>query len=84
MIVVDITLCHALGGPPRKLGSIRIGNTGEGTLTRGTYIAQLFGKSHRFMRTVRVEDFPRKRLLAHDLLYRVLREAVGWRNQEGP
>ena len=83
MIVVDITLHPAAGGPPESLGSVTIVNTGDGTLTQGNYRAMLRGKRGRHMKGIRVENFPRKRLLVHDLLYRVLREAVGQRNQKG-
>ena len=80
MIVVDVTLYPSDGGPAQRIGSIDIVNTGDGTPTQGNYRATLRGKQGQRIRSIRVEGFPRKRLLAYDLLYRVLREAVGERN----
>lgn len=69
------------GNEARKytLGTLTIHNDG-GTATQGEYEAVAYGKRGQRWRTARVGGFPRKRLLAFDLLYRVLREMCGGRN----
>jgi len=67
----------------KTLGAINIANEGTGSPTKGNYKAALFGKGGRRLKVVKVEGFPRRRLLAHDLLLRVLRAAYGDRNGEG-
>ena len=83
MILVKIEL-HPKGdsSKARELGRIKIGNTATGTTSSGDYTAALFDAGKRRYRVVEVKDFPRKRLLAFDLLFRVLRAAVGDRNGE--
>jgi len=66
----------------RHLGTAKIWNMGTGTMTRGDYKATL-SKVNRpgcVWRGGQVKDFPRKRLGAWDLLYRVLHNIVGKRN----
>ena len=69
------------GNEDRKytLGSVLIYNAG-GTETQGEYEAVAYGKRGQKWRATRVVGFPRKRLLAFDLLYRVLREMCRGRN----
>lgn len=83
MIYVRVELWRH-GDPEQRtlLGEARIANVsrrGEQS-TSGDYRAKVRGKAGRLIADVGVEGFPRKRLLAWDLLYRVLREAVGTRN----
>lgn len=81
MIRVTVELVSARGrAHDRVLGVANIGNDGTGTATFGHYDAALFGRSKAVWRRVRVRRFPRRRLLAWDLLYRVLREACKERN----
>lgn len=81
MIRVTMELIPFGVGEPEHLGTMEIGNTGRGTPTRGKYRARLSDRAGRPWREAHVEDFPRRRLLAWDLLYRVLRDAVGERNE---
>lgn len=67
-------------GEPEHLGTMEIANTGQGTPTQGKYRVRLSDKAGRPWREVHVEGFSRRWLLAWDLLYRVLRDAVGERN----
>jgi hypothetical protein len=91
VIVVKVELWP--GGDEKRsrlLGLGTITNIG-GTPARGTYSATLLGATragvtptvmHREpFRTVRVDGFPRRRLCAWDLVFRVLRAAVGTRNE---
>lgn len=84
MIVVTVELRSARTGRRRLLGAAVIGNDEKESIesrgVRGTYHASLSGRNGRPWKAVTVRGFPRKRLLAWDLLFRVLREAVGGRN----
>jgi len=82
VIVVTVELWP--GGDKSRaqvLGRAAIINEGTGTLSRGTYAATFSDKAGRLWRAIEVRGFPRKRLLAWDLLYRALRDAVGERNR---
>ena len=57
-----------------------IANTGTGTPTSGDYRIELRDAAGRKWKTGHIEGFPRKRLLAWDLLYRALKKLVGNRN----
>ncbi len=57
-----------------------IANTGTGTQTSGDYRIELRDAAGRRWKSGHVEGFPRKRLLAWDLLYRALGKLVGNRN----
>lgn len=57
-----------------------IANTGTGTATSGEYHVELRDAAGRKWKTGGITGFPRKRLLAWDLLYRALEELVGNRN----
>jgi len=62
------------------LGEVTIANVG-GTDTRGNYRWKLFKRgTQSIYREGEVHDFHRKRLGVYDLLYRVLKIAVGERN----
>jgi len=80
MLVVKIELHSAITGKVTTIASGKIVNTGTGTPTRGNYIAVLRDANGREWKREAVDDFPRKRLLAWDLLYRVLAKAIGARN----
>ena len=69
----------------RVISTIVIANDGTGSLTNGNYDVDLMtmGRAPRIWRKVRVENFPRRRLLVVDLLYRALRAALGDRNPDG-
>ncbi len=72
------------------LGEAVISNTGEGTKTSGsyhTYLSRRGGFKKPVTGAIRfswregcIDGFPRKRLLAWDLLFRVLKELVGERS----
>lgn len=68
----------------RHLGTIDIANDATGSATRGNYRARLSRRNNPdgCWKTARVEGFPRKRLGAYDLLFRVLKQVVGPRNKE--
>jgi hypothetical protein len=57
-----------------------IANTATGTPTSGDYRIELRDAAGRKWRSGHIEGFPRKRLLAWDLLYRALKKLVGNRN----
>jgi hypothetical protein len=91
MIIVRVELWP--GGDAnraRLLGLGKIENVGNGSDARGNYAAALVGATSAGVtpavaarppfRSVRVEGFPRQQLCAWDLLFRVLREAIGDRN----
>lgn len=93
MIVVTVELWPGGTGKPQHLGTAVIANDGTGDAQHGNYKAALAGKgrgypsikqlvdrSHHVWRTAYVSNFPRKRLTAWDLLYRVLSVAVAERN----
>jgi len=65
----------------KVLGVATIANNLTGTTTQGNYSYTLFKKGGRTPYKIgRIVDFPRKRLLTWDLLFRVLADAVGDRN----
>lgn len=82
MIRVTVELIPFGIGRPEHLGTVEIANTGKGSATQGNYRFKMFGRGEqkRLYKEGAIEGFPRKRLLAWDLLYRVLRDAVGERN----
>lgn len=82
MIRVTVELLP-YGDESRKqvLGRMAIVNDATGTPTRGNYHYAATGKSPQIWKRGGVKGFPRQRLLAWDLLYRVLRDAVGDRNE---
>lgn len=67
----------------RHLGTIDIANDGAGTATSGNYVARLSrrGAPLSTWKTTKVKGFPRKRLGAYDLLFRVLTSVVSARNK---
>lgn len=80
MLVVKIELHSAVTGRVTTLATGKIVNTGTGTPTRGNYYAVLRDAAGREWKRGTAEDFPRTRLLAWDLLYRVLGRLIGERN----
>jgi hypothetical protein len=81
MLVIRIELWPG-GDEARKrtLATGTITNLGTGSMARGNYFADLRNAAGRPWRHCAVTDFPRKRLLAWDLLYRTLKTLVGPRN----
>ena len=81
MLVVRIELWPG-GCEDRKrtLATGTITNLGTGSKTRGNYFADLRDAAGRLWRHGTVTNFPRKRLLAWDLLHRVLRNLLGDRD----
>jgi len=81
MIRVTVELVPFGIGPPEVLGVAEIANDGfksdETRGVRGDYSVRLYDKGGRLWKTGAVVDFPRKRLLAWDLLHRALADAVG-------
>lgn len=82
MLKVTIELISAKDGRHEILGEgiISLQDFNDSG-TRGDYTFRLFGKKGYSFRKGKVINFPRKRLLAWDLLYRVLKEAIGNRNE---
>jgi len=64
----------------RVIATSTIVNTGTGTPASGDYRIELRDAAGRRWKSGHVEGFPRKRLLAWDLLYRALEKLVGNRN----
>lgn len=85
MIRVTIELLKK-GNPNERVhkGTIEIANDKTGSDTMGNYIAKLTqaGKSVSIWKFATVWHFPRKRLGAYDLLFRILYKAVGSRNKD--
>jgi hypothetical protein len=80
MVVITVELVNAITGARKILGIGQISNTGSGTATVGNYEAIFKFSNGRQWKESRVEGFPRKRLLAWDLLYRALKPLIGERN----
>lgn len=80
MLIVTVELHSAITGEITTLATGKIVNTGAGTPTRGHYRVELRDAVGRLWKTGNIQDFPRKRLLAWDLLYRALEELVGDRS----
>ena len=68
----------------REIGKIDIWNDATGGRGTGNYGWRVYkrGLPGRLWKSGSVRRFPRLRLTAYDLLYRVLRDAVGERNKE--
>jgi len=64
----------------RTLGVAEIANDATGSKTKGNYNYRLYDAGGKLWKSGRVEDFPRQCLLAFDLLYRALKDAIGERN----
>ena len=79
MLILKIELHSAVTGEIKTLATGKIVNSGAGMPTQGHYRVELRDAAGRVWKTGTVEDFPRKRLLAWDLVYRALEKLVGWR-----
>lgn len=80
MLVVKIELHSAVTGKVTTLATGKIINTGAGTPARGDYRVELKDALGRPWKSGAVKGFPRKRLLAWDLLARALFNVLGNRN----
>jgi hypothetical protein len=80
MLVIKIELHSAVTGRITTIATGTIANTGTGTRTSGDYRIELRDAAGRKWKSGSIAGFPRKRLLAWDLLYRALEELVGRRN----
>ena len=83
MIKVTVELFpFGLENNKRHLGTIFIWNDASGTKTNGNYKFKILkaGEQDSIWKTGEVKDFPRKRLLIWDLLFRCLKEIVATRN----
>jgi len=83
MIVIKVELWpHGFELAKKSLGEAHIWNVG-GDRNIGEYKFALYkaGNKRAIYREGRLKGFPRLRLLAWDLLYRVLDQAVGDRNR---
>ena len=80
MLIVEIKLHSAVTGEIKTVATGTIVNTGAGTPTSGDYRVELKDALGRRWKTGSIIGFPRKRLLAWDLLYRVLEKLVKKRN----
>lgn len=81
MLVVKIELHSAVTGNVTTIATGKIINTGTGTPTRGDYRVELNDATGRSWKTGTVKNFPRKRLLAWDLLACALYSILGKRNK---
>lgn len=64
-------------------GVILIANNGTGDINTGNYnYTVVTGKNKKYAEGS-IMNFPRKRLLAFDLVYRVLKQIIGERNDGG-
>ena len=80
MIRVTIELIPLGIGKAKHLGTIDIANDASGTMTTGNYRYSASNKAGGKYKSGNVKGFPRKRLLAYDLLYRCLKDMIGDRN----
>ncbi len=80
MLVIKIELHSAVTGEIKTIATGAIVNTGAGTLTQGDYRVELRNALGRPWKSGTVKGFPRKRLLAWDLLARALYNVLGKRN----
>jgi len=80
MLVVRIELHSAVTDGVSTIATGVIVNTGTGSPTQGNYRIELRDAAGRRWKSGHIEGFPRKRLLAWDLLYRALEKLVGNRN----
>lgn len=80
MIRITIDLIPMGWQKPENLGVIEIVNDGMGTKARGNYYANAYDKGGRLWKSSTISNFPRTRLLVFDLLYRLLKEMIGERN----
>ncbi len=81
MLIVRIELHSAVTGQVTTIATGKIVNTGTGSHTQGNYRIELRDAAGRVWKTGHIERFPRKRLLAWDLLHRALEKLVGNRNR---
>jgi hypothetical protein len=80
MLTVEIKLHSARTGKVKTLATGTIINTGTGETHSGNYRIELRDAAGRKWKTGTVEGFPRKRLLAWDLLHRALEKLLKNRN----
>ena len=83
MIKITVEIIPYGIGKPKIIGVMTISNTGKSLITpsRGDYTYKITKKNNYLMRSGEVENFPRKKLLVWDLLYRILRKEFGERNK---
>jgi hypothetical protein len=83
MIRVTVELISAIDGHREILGMATIFNDAKGSSVSGNY-EYAFSKRGKHenitWKSGNIKGFPRKRLLAWDLLYRCLKDAVSERN----
>ena len=85
MIVIKVELWpHGDSSKARSLGIGLITNDNTGNGTSGNYFVELLtaGQQSRKWKSGKVKQFPRKKLLAWDLIYRALHATIGDRNKE--
>jgi hypothetical protein len=83
VIRVTVELFSAIDGHHEVLGVAEIYNDASGTPNLGNYEYILSPRNvpNKTWKKGNIEGFPRKRLLAWDLLYRCLKDAVSERNK---
>lgn len=81
MIRVTVELVPHGVFKPILLGKAYIRNEGTGTPTRGNYTFEFTNKAGGHWKEGALFNFPRKKRLAWDLLYRCLKVIVGERNE---
>lgn len=77
MLIVRIELHSAVTGQITTIATGKIVNVGTGSPAQGNYRIELQDAAGRKWKIGHIESFPRKRLLAWDLLYRALDKLVG-------
>lgn len=85
MLIITVELVpHGNLSKKRLLARALIANDGTGDEQTGNYTFNLSkrGKPYDVWRAGRIEGFPRKRLGPWDLLYRVLRAELAYRNPD--
>ena len=85
MIVIKVEIWpYGDASKARSLGVAVIVNDGTGRATSGNYSVHLStaGDHARKWKSGKVKQFPRKKLLAWDLIYRALGVTIGDRNKE--
>jgi len=80
VLVIKIELHSAVTGEISTIATGKIVNIGAGTATQGSYRVDLRDARGRPWKAGTVTGFPRKRLLAWDLLARALYSVLGKRN----
>lgn len=75
MIVTTMNLHSAVTGKTSTLVTVKITNDGTGTVERGNYRWTVYGRDGRIIKTGYLDNWPRKRKSAGQLLAKVMNTA---------